>query len=99
MIICGRSLSILSRTASDLDNLDRSSGVPTMTCPLSASALPLRPSNGGLVFTTAFAHVIQACDEDIELSFAEVAPFLTAQGKADLKSLIDAASTPAVSVP
>ena len=59
----------------------------------------LRPSNGGLVFTTAFAHVIQACDEDIELSFAEVAPFLTAQGKADLKSLIDAASTPAVSVP
>jgi len=52
----------------------------------------LRPSNSGLVFTTEFAHVIQACDEDVELSFTEVAPFLTAQGKAELKSLLDAAS-------
>jgi len=55
----------------------------------------LRPSSSGLVFTTEFAHVIQACDEDVELSFAEVAPFLTAQGKVELKSLIDAAAEPA----
>ena len=53
----------------------------------------LRPSSAGLVFATAFAHAIQACDEDIELSLAEVSPFLTVQGKAELKSLIDAAST------
>lgn len=52
----------------------------------------LRPSKTGLVFSTNFAHVIQACDEDIEVSYAELAPFLTATGKADLKSLTDAAS-------
>jgi hypothetical protein len=47
----------------------------------------LRPSAIGLVFTTEFPHVIQACDQDIELSDAEVAPFLSTAGKRALTSL------------
>ena len=55
-------------------------------------AYGVRPSRTGLVFTTDFAHVIQACDEDIEVPFAELTPFLTAHGMARLKALLDAAS-------
>jgi len=56
------------------------------------SGYGLRPSATGLVFTTAFAHVIQACDEDIEVPYAQLVPFLTERGKAQLQSFIDAAS-------
>jgi len=52
----------------------------------------LRPSRTGLVFTTSFAHVIQACDEDIEVPYAKVEPFLTDLGRQQLKGLIEAAS-------
>ena len=52
----------------------------------------LRPSATGLVFTTDFAHVIQACDEDIEVPYAQLAPFLTATGKAQLQAFVAAAS-------
>ncbi|HZP66702.1 MAG TPA: RCC1 domain-containing protein [Rudaea sp.] len=51
----------------------------------------LRPSGTGLTFSTEFAHVIQACDEDIELSYDELQPFLTDDGKTALKGLIEAA--------
>jgi hypothetical protein len=56
------------------------------------SGYDLRPSATGLMFSTQFAHVIQACDEDVELSFAQVEPFLTDSGKRELKSLLDAAA-------
>jgi len=49
--------------------------------------LQLHPEKTGLVFSTTFAHVIQACDEDIELPWKMLAPFLTAKGKAAMRSL------------
>lgn len=49
--------------------------------------LQLHPEKTGLVFSTTFAHVIQACDEDIELPWKTLAPFLTAKGKAAMRSL------------
>lgn len=55
------------------------------------SSYGLRPSATGLIFDTAFAHVIQACDEDIEVSYDELQPFLTDEGKTALKELIKAA--------
>jgi hypothetical protein len=54
----------------------------------------LRPVRTGIVFTTEFPHVIQACDTDIELSDAEVAPFLSAAGKRALASLRAPVSKP-----
>jgi len=49
--------------------------------------LQLHPEKTGLVFSTTFAHVIQACDEDIELPWKTLMPFLTVQGKAAMRSL------------
>lgn len=48
----------------------------------------LRPSKKGLVFSTSFAHVIQACNEDIEVPYGELLPHLTPAGAAVAKSLI-----------
>ena len=53
----------------------------------------LRPSAKGLIFSTDFAHVIQACDEDIEIPWAKLKPFLTREGKAAAKSLQEAAES------
>jgi hypothetical protein len=47
----------------------------------------LHPEKGGLVFSTDFAFVRQACDEDIELSWKALKPFLTSQGKDAMRSL------------
>ena len=41
----------------------------------------LRPSAKGLVFSTSFAHVIQACNEDFEIPYAQLQPYLTNAGK------------------
>jgi alpha-tubulin suppressor-like RCC1 family protein len=53
--------------------------------------LLLHPSERGLVFSTTFAHVIQACDEDIEIDWDTLAPYLTAQGRSAMNSLRHAA--------
>jgi hypothetical protein len=50
------------------------------------------PSARGLVFGTAFAHALQACDETIELRYDALLPYLTEQGSTQLKTLTDAAS-------
>jgi hypothetical protein len=39
------------------------------------------PTSAGLAFSPNLAHVDQACGDDVELSNAEVAPFLTALGR------------------
>lgn len=44
------------------------------------NAYQLRPAAKGLVFSTSFAHVIQACDEAIEIPYAQLQPFLTKAG-------------------
>jgi alpha-tubulin suppressor-like RCC1 family protein len=51
----------------------------------------LRPSSTGLVFSTDFAHVIQACNEDIELAYADLVPFLTEAGQQAVQSITRAA--------
>jgi hypothetical protein len=53
--------------------------------------LLLHPSERGLVFSTTFAHVIQACDEDIEIDWDTLAPYLTAQGRSAMNALRHAA--------
>lgn len=47
----------------------------------------LYPTKDGLVFSTTFPHVVQACDEDITLPWKTVEPFLTQQGKEAMQSL------------
>lgn len=47
----------------------------------------LHPEKSGMVFSTAFPHVIQACDEDITMPWKTLDPFLTAQGRAAMQSL------------
>lgn len=49
----------------------------------------LHPGTKGLVFSTSFAHVIQACDEDIEVPYSKLQPFLTTEGKLVVKSLME----------
>jgi hypothetical protein len=39
------------------------------------------PTRAGLAFSPSLPHVVQACGDDVELSYADVAPFLTAQGR------------------
>lgn len=51
------------------------------------SSFILHPEKTGLVFSTTFPHVIQACDEDIALPWETVAPFLTAEGLAVMHDL------------
>ena len=41
----------------------------------------------GMVFSTIFPHVAQACDMDIVVPYAKLAPFLNEAGKAALKTL------------
>ena len=52
----------------------------------------LRPSAGGLVFSTDFPYVAQACDEDIEVSWKKLKPFLSAQGRAAMRAIRQAAA-------
>ncbi|MFK2891053.1 RCC1 domain-containing protein [Dyella flagellata] len=47
----------------------------------------LHMDKNGLIFSTDFPHVIQACDEDIALPWKTVAPFLTPLGKTVMQSL------------
>jgi len=47
----------------------------------------LRPSAGGLVFSTDFERVVQACDEDIEISWGKLEPFLSARGHAAMRAI------------
>ncbi|WP_158628769.1 RCC1 domain-containing protein [Dyella choica] len=49
--------------------------------------LQLHPEKTGMVFSTTFPHVIQACDEDINLSWRQLKPFLTPQGEDAMQSL------------
>lgn len=39
------------------------------------------PKTTGMVFSLSLAHVIQACEEDIEIPWAKLRPFLTPEGK------------------
>ncbi len=41
----------------------------------------------GIVFQKELPHVVYACSEDVEIPFAQLAPFLTAAGKAEIKLL------------
>ena len=54
----------------------------------------LRPAARGLVFSTSFAHVIQACNEDIEIPYAALLPFLTQEGRQAVESLMQARAAP-----
>lgn len=47
----------------------------------------LHPEKDGLVFSTDFAFVEYACNDDIKLSWKTLAPFLTPQGKNVMRSL------------
>lgn len=49
--------------------------------------LQLHPEKTGLAFSTTFPHVIQACDEEISLSWKQLMPFLTPKGKDAMRSL------------
>lgn len=47
----------------------------------------LHPEKDGLVFSTTFAFVSDACNDDIKLPWKTLAPFLTAQGKTAMRAL------------
>lgn len=49
----------------------------------------LRLTKTGIVFSTSFPHVIQACDEDVEITYRQLQPFLTQTGEAQVKYLIE----------
>ncbi|MFC5488618.1 hypothetical protein [Dokdonella soli] len=59
----------------------------------------LRPAEQGLIFSTSFAHVMQACDEDILVPYAKLHPFLSKAGKTAVQSLVDAAAAHPVKPP
>lgn len=42
----------------------------------------------GMVFATALPHVVQACDQEVEIPYAEVLPFATAAGRAAILDLL-----------
>jgi len=42
----------------------------------------IRLSKNGFIFTQQFPHVVQACTDDVELSYGELEPFLNKTGKA-----------------
>jgi len=52
----------------------------------------LRPSAGGLVFSTDFPYAAQACDEDIEIPWKKLEPFLSVQGRKAMRTIRQAAS-------
>ena len=45
----------------------------------------------GLVFSHHFPHVIQACDDDIEIAYSRLLPFLSAEGKKQVAFLMASA--------
>jgi hypothetical protein len=45
------------------------------------------PSPAGLLFSTFYPHASRACNEDIEVGFAKLAPYLSPEGKAFVKGL------------
>jgi hypothetical protein len=42
----------------------------------------------GLVFSTQFPHVAQACDEEVEMAYKELMPYLNTEGKKQVSKLI-----------
>lgn len=46
------------------------------------------PTTTGMVFSPSLSHAIQACEEDIEISWADMGPFLSPTGKKGLQILI-----------
>ena len=52
----------------------------------------LRPSAGGLVFSTDFPYAAQACDEDIEIPWKKLEPFLSVQGRKAMRTIRQASS-------
>jgi|GEM_PF-1078425 len=46
-------------------------------------------SKNGIMFSTSFPHVIQACDEDIEVPYKKLLPFMTEAGKKAIKLLME----------
>lgn len=54
----------------------------------SLAFLMLHPTRHGLVFSTNLAHLVQACDDDVEIPWKTLEPFLTGQGKAIMQTLI-----------
>lgn len=48
----------------------------------------IRLSTHGLVFNPSFPHVAQACDDDIEIPYARLVPFLTEEGKSAVSALM-----------
>ena len=43
----------------------------------------------GLVFSTHFPHVAQACGEEVEIAYLDLLPFLNIEGKKHVKELIN----------
>jgi hypothetical protein len=51
------------------------------------SEYKIRLGKTGLVFTQAFPHVVQACTDDIEISYAELQAFLSKKAKAAVTAI------------
>jgi hypothetical protein len=49
----------------------------------------LRLSKQGIVFSTVFPHVNQACDEDVEIPYRRLLPFLTKSGMEAAKTIAE----------
>jgi len=47
----------------------------------------------GLVFHSSFAHVVQACDYDVEIPYKTLLPFLTKEGKEEVKLMMSDTSS------
>lgn len=47
----------------------------------------LRPTPGGLAFSSSYAHAIQSCNDDTIVPYAKLAPFLTPEGKIAVAAL------------
>lgn len=45
------------------------------------SGYAIRLSMTGFIFTQVFPHVVQACTDDVEITYGELMPFLTKKGK------------------
>jgi len=72
-LLADKAIRIRGSDAGDQDCIDTWREMPV--------GLSLRPAEGGVSIDPDFPHVVQACQETIELSLAEIGPFLTPAGR------------------
>jgi alpha-tubulin suppressor-like RCC1 family protein len=46
-------------------------------------------SQSGIVFSTAFPHVVQACNESVQIPYSELLPFMNAMGSESARQVMD----------